>query len=98
MRETRLFNMLQALKPNELMIENESHKHGFSRGEDSHFKVLIVSEAFEGLSRVERHQKVNSMLKEEFDQGLHALSLRTLTPKEFETADPSEFKTPNCAH
>lgn len=97
-RESRIFQALQILKPSELIIENESHLHGFSRGEDSHFKVLIVSEEFEGLNRVERHQKVNQELKEEFDRGLHALTLRALTPSEFEKMSPSDFKSPECAH
>lgn len=97
-RESRIFQALQSLKPQELLIENESHLHGFSRGEDSHFKVLIVSEAFEGLSRVERHQRVNQELKEEFSEGLHALTLRALTPSEFEKMSPADFQSPECAH
>lgn len=97
-REQRLFSALQAFQPSELFIENESFRHGFSRGEDSHFKILIVSEDFAGLSRVERHQKVNAVLKEEFDLGMHAATLRAVTPEEFSKMDPSEFKSPACAH
>lgn len=97
-RETRLFQSLQVFNPEELLIENESHLHGFSRGGESHFKVLIVSKAFEGLNRVERHQKINRELTEEFNQGLHALSLRALTPSEFEKMSPEDFKSPECAH
>jgi len=97
-RESRLFQVLQQFRPEELLVENESYKHGFSRGEDSHFKVLIVSSEFEGLGRVERHQKVNALLKEEFDRGLHALTLRALTPEEFSKMDPKEFQSPACAH
>lgn len=108
MRDQRIFNALQVLNPMELIVENESHLHGFSRGEDSHFKVLIVSEAFEGMSRIERHQKVNALLEEELKggglkspsqiQALHALTLRTLTPSEWEKADPRAFQSPKCAH
>ncbi|HAG91745.1 MAG TPA: BolA family transcriptional regulator [Bdellovibrionales bacterium] len=97
-RDARLFQSLQQLKPVELIIENESHLHGFSRGEDSHYKVLVVSKEFEGLSRVERHQKVNALLKEEFDQGLHALTLRALTESEFSKMDAKDFQSPQCAH
>ncbi len=95
-REGRLIQALQSLKPVELVIENESHMH--SRGQDSHFKVLIVSDVFEGLSRVERHQKVNAEAQEEFDLGLHALAIRALTPAEFEKMNPEDFKSPACAH
>ena len=97
-RESRIFHALQTLKPVDLLVENESHLHGFSRGEDSHFKVLIVSSEFEGLNRVQRHQKVNEALKEEFDLGLHALTLRALTEDEFSKMDPKDFKSPECAH
>lgn len=103
MRDQRIFNALQVLNPMELIVENESHLHGFSRGQDSHFKVMVVSSLFEGLSRVERHQKVNQLLEEEFkDEGknaaLHALTLRALTPSEWEQADPRAFQSPKCAH
>lgn len=97
-RENKLFHALQVFHPDELYIENESHLHGFSRGEDSHFKVLIVSYQFEGLGRVERHQKINEVFKEEFEKGLHALTLRALTPDEFKKIKPEDFKSPQCAH
>ena len=97
-REQRLFSALQSFKPSELFIENESFRHGFSRGEESHYKILIVSEEFAGLTRVERHQKVNAVLKEEFDLGMHAATLRTVTAAEFEKMDPSDFVSPECAH
>jgi|FLYM01.1.fsa_nt_gi BolA-like protein 1 len=97
-RESRLFQALQNLNPTDLFIENESHLHGSSKDGESHFKVLIVSEKFSGLSRIERHQKVNLELTEEFGRGLHALSLRALTPEEFEKMSPQDFKSPECAH
>ena len=52
-------------------------------GDGQHFQALIVSKEFEGLSRVQRQQRVNQMLKEHFDTGvLHALSMQCLTPAE----------------
>ena len=75
-----------ALKPDTLEIVDESHLHaghaGARPGGDSHFKVLIVSEAFAGKSRVDRQRLVNGLLADEFAAGLHALSLTTLTPAE----------------
>lgn len=76
----------EALAPDRLDIVDESHLHaghaGAPAGGDSHFRVTIVSRAFDGLSRVERQRRVNALLAEEFAAGLHALSLVTRTPDE----------------
>lgn len=50
----------------------------------SDFAVALVSSAFSGKTQIARHRMVNSLLKEEFDAGLHALSLRLRTPQEWE--------------
>lgn len=53
-------------------------------GDGRHFQATIVSRDFAGLSRVQRQQRVNAILRERFDTGeLHALSMRTLTPEEW---------------
>lgn len=76
----------EALAPDRLDVVDESHLHaghaGAPAGGDSHFRVTIVSRAFDGLSRVERQRRVNALLAEEFAAGLHALSLVTRTPDE----------------
>lgn len=51
---------------------------------ETHFFVEIVSKAFEGKTQIARHRAINALMKDEFDQGLHALSLRTKTPAEYE--------------
>ncbi|HQR03725.1 MAG: BolA/IbaG family iron-sulfur metabolism protein [Proteobacteria bacterium] len=54
-------------------------------GDGQHFQAIIVSVEFEGLSRVRRQQRVNAVLKDHFDSGiLHALSMQTLTPVEWQ--------------
>jgi BolA protein len=72
--------------PSRLSIEDESSQHrghsGHREGGESHFRVEIVSAAFEGKSRVARQRLVYEALKDEFDAGLHALALTTLTPGE----------------
>ncbi len=72
--------------PQRLSIEDESSRHrghaGYREGGESHFKVEIVSSAFEGHSRVARQRLVYQTLKDEFAAGLHALALTTLTPAE----------------
>lgn len=56
-------------------------------GDGRHFEALIVSAEFEGLNRVRRQQRVNVVLRDRFDSGeLHALSMKTMTPAEWEAA------------
>jgi acid stress-induced BolA-like protein IbaG/YrbA len=53
-------------------------------GDGQHFQAVIVSAEFAGLTRVQRQQRVNAVLKGHFDTGvLHALSMKTLTPEEW---------------
>src|SRR5689334_17679012 len=72
--------------PTRLDIEDESSRHrghaGHREGGESHFRVEIVSAAFEGKTRVARQRLVYDALKDEFAAGLHALALTTLTPAE----------------
>ena len=80
-------NKLRArFTPARLSIEDESSRHrghaGHREGGESHFRVEIVSAAFEGQSRVARQRLVYQALKDEFAAGLHALALTTLTPAE----------------
>ncbi|MDP3032715.1 MAG: BolA/IbaG family iron-sulfur metabolism protein [Rhodocyclaceae bacterium] len=52
-------------------------------GDGRHFEATIVSQVFAGLSRVQRQQRVNAVLKEHFEsEVLHALSMQCLTPEE----------------
>jgi acid stress-induced BolA-like protein IbaG/YrbA len=56
-------------------------------GDGAHFQAVIVSSEFAGLNRVKRQQRINQILKPRFDSGeLHALSMQTLTPEEWEAA------------
>ncbi|WP_207483449.1 BolA family protein [Arenibaculum pallidiluteum] len=78
--------LTEALAPVRLEIVDDSHRHKGHAGHDprgeSHFSVTVVSEAFRGKSRVERHRQVNALLAEELRERVHALALRTLTPDE----------------
>jgi acid stress-induced BolA-like protein IbaG/YrbA len=55
-------------------------------GDGHHFEALIVSAAFEGRSRIERHRLVYGALGDRMRQEIHALSMRTLTPAELAAA------------
>lgn len=89
-REERIKASLKQLNPLVLELKNDSAKHanhvehlgsaGFTG--ETHYKLKIVSEIFDGLSRVDRQRKVYDLLKDEFTSGLHALELKTLSPKE----------------
>lgn len=89
-REERIKAILKQLNPLVLELKNDSAKHanhvehlgsaGFTG--ETHYKLKIVSEIFDGLSRVDRQRKVYDLLKDEFTSGLHALELKTLSPKE----------------
>ena len=59
-------------------------------GDGRHFEALVVSAAFEGKSRIARHQHVYHALGDRMRQEIHALSMRTLTPTEFRQQESSE--------
>jgi stress-induced morphogen len=89
----------EAFQPSFLEIENESQKHHRPPGSETHFRVVIVSEKFQGLSRVDRQRKVSGLFQTEFDEGLHAFSQKTFTPTEWEASkDKLTLTTPNCGH
>jgi acid stress-induced BolA-like protein IbaG/YrbA len=52
-------------------------------GDGQHFQALVVSAAFGGKSRIQRHQQVYAALGERMREEVHALSMKTLTPEEF---------------
>ncbi len=86
----------EALAPVHLDVVNESHMHSVPPGSESHFKLVVVSDRFAGLTRVKRHQTVNAILEQEFREGLHALSMETLTGEEWERRHGLTFDTPSC--
>lgn len=95
-REQRIQQALtQGLAPLHLEIDNESHMHSVPVNSETHFKVLVVSAAFEGKSRIDRQRMVNDLLKAELQSGLHALTQRALTPAEWEKQQ-SVFESPEC--
>ena len=78
--------LMVALEPTRLDIENESELHAGHRSSpgtgESHFRILIVSPMFTGVSRVGRHRMVNDAIAEELKGGIHALALQTYAPGE----------------
>jgi BolA protein len=75
-----------AFAPQTLDVVDESHLHaghaGHRPGGQTHFRVHIVSEAFRGKSRIERHRMVNETLSGELTGGVHALAIHAAAPGE----------------
>jgi BolA family transcriptional regulator, general stress-responsive regulator len=75
------------LTPDRLEVIDESHHHAGHQpnitGEgETHMRVRIVSAAFAGMSRIDRHRTVNALVKPELDAGLHALAVEAAAPGE----------------
>jgi len=68
----------------ELIAQGIACAHLEVSGDGAHFEALIVSEAFTGKSRVARHQMVNRALGSQMGNEIHALSMKTLTPAEWQ--------------
>ncbi|GIL53017.1 hypothetical protein Vafri_8725 [Volvox africanus] len=90
--------LVETLRPLALNIWNDSAQHAGHAGAmaarhgkagesgETHFRVEVVSEAFEGMTQVKRQRMIYQLLEEEFAMGLHALSLITRTPAEAQAA------------
>ncbi|MCL1127061.1 BolA family protein [Shewanella surugensis] len=75
-----------ALTPTHLQVFNESHNHNVPVNSETHFKVIITSDVFEGKRLLARHRLVNEALSDAFNKGLHALSMHTFSPHEWDDA------------
>ena len=78
-----------ALSPASLEVIDDSASHaghaGANPAGESHFKVIVVSDQFEGKNRVERQRMVYDVLKDEMSSHIHALEIKALTPEESDT-------------
>jgi BolA protein len=85
-KDTIADKLTAALAPQSLNVQDESHQHeghaGHRPGGQTHFRVTIVSAAFRGKSRVERHRMVNAALAQELTSGVHALAIHANAPEE----------------
>jgi len=75
-----------AFAPESLRVVDESHRHeghaGHRPGGQTHYRVYIVSEAFRGKSRIDRHRLINRTLAGELAGGVHALAIHAAAPGE----------------
>jgi BolA protein len=80
--------LTMAFAPARLEVTDESHLHaghaGHRRGGETHYRVDIVSDAFQGQGRLDRHRMVNEALASELVGGVHALAIHASAPGEGE--------------
>ena len=96
-RQTRIETLIsEALTPSYLVVDNESNRHQVPKDAETHYKVIAVSQKFNDLSRIARHRLINKLLCEEFNSGMHALSLHLYKPEEWAITDTITPKSPPC--
>jgi BolA family transcriptional regulator, general stress-responsive regulator len=85
-KEIIINKLREAFTPESLEVQDESHLHeghaGHKPGGETHFRVYIVSQAFKGKSRIERHRMINATLAGELAGSVHALALHAKAPGE----------------
>lgn len=79
-----------------LEVVNESHRHNVPPGSESHFKVILVAEAFDDLGLVNRHRLVNQLLSEELAGDVHALAIHAYTGAEWKVKMGNAPMSPPC--
>ncbi|WP_434353406.1 BolA family protein [Psychrobacter sp. HD31] len=91
---------LLVLQPEYLQLINESINHaGYFEGKESHFKLTIVTNAFESVRKVARHQQIYQLLDELMTAkggSIHALAIHAYTPTEWQNVNQAPA-SPNCA-
>lgn len=96
-RESRITQLITTLlTPQFLEVVNESSLHHVPKNSETHFKITIVSAFFETQSLIMRHRNINNLLKNEFESGLHALSIHPYTPARWEAINNKAPSSPNC--
>ena len=86
----------EAMSPAHLEVLDESYMHSVPDGAQSHFKLTLVSDEFEGKRLIARHRAVNALLKDALDGPVHALALHTYTPDEWHKRGNASVASPAC--
>ncbi len=95
-QETIENKLTRELSPLHLEVINESHMHNVPAGSESHFKVVVVSEQFQGETRIRRQQRINAILADELGGQVHALAMQTLTAEEWAKKGGVSAASPPC--
>jgi len=81
--------------PAYLSVVNESHMHSVPENSETHFKVVLASDVFDGKRKVARHQAVYKVLAEELAGEVHALAMHLYSPAEWVEVE-QVADSPNC--
>ena len=84
------------LAPVHLEVVNESHMHSVPPNSETHFRVVLVSDAFTGKRQVARHQQVYGLLAAQMQGPVHALALHTYSPPEWQAREQPAPASPDC--
>jgi len=89
--------IVESIAPAALEVIDESHMHSGPKSE-THFKVVVVADAFEGKKPVERHRMVNAVLEDQVGKkgGIHALSIHAYTPTQWVARGEVVPTSPPC--
>ncbi|HDY83083.1 MAG: BolA family transcriptional regulator [Gammaproteobacteria bacterium] len=79
-----------------LDVANESHQHSVPPNSETHFRVIVVSEAFDDRRKVARHQQVYAALTAQLEGPVHALALHTYTADEWHRRQQDTPASPEC--
>ena len=94
-----IYKKLQdSLNTSYLEVINESYKHGGTEKTESHFQLIIVSEAFRQKSLVKRHRDIYKCLSQELAGTVHALAIACFTPEEWAEESEKNRTSPPCAN
>ncbi len=88
--------IVDALSPAHLEVINESNNHNVPPGSESHFKLVVVSDAFAGKALLQRHRQINTLLADWLAGPIHALSLHTHTVSEWQGKGEVVPESPPC--
>jgi len=94
-RDTIEEKLINTFSPLHIEVVDESHMHNVPDGNESHFKVTIVTDQFAGKMLIARHRLVNAALKDELNI-IHALALHTMTPEEWFDKGGIAPESPPC--
>lgn len=88
--------LFEEFSPIHLEVANESHMHSVPAHSQTHFRVVLVSAAFDQCSRVARHRQVYAALAPQLAGPVHALALHTYSPVEWQSRGADAPASPEC--
>lgn len=86
--------LMEGLSPVYLVVENESHMHSVPENSETHFRIVVVADAFEGRRQVQCHQAVYGLLNDMIGKPIHALALHTYGPDEWDSTTSAPLSPP----